>query len=121
MRRIKINVRTIIKVILIPGLPLGIYYFFYGAGLLVKYLPIELDPEMPIVVEGFLGIIGFLFCGLVVGLVLWGMWNLVEKVLEPFDEYFKHRRLLSTLSAEEDARLAADEDQQYRQRIGVEE
>lgn len=125
MRRIKINIRTIVKILLIPGLPLGIYYFFYGAGLLFQFVDkniINIDVgEAPLVVEGFLFTVMICFSALIIGIVLWGMWCLAEKVLEPFDEYFTRRRLLATIASEEDARLHADEDRAYRQRIGVEE
>lgn len=60
--------RNILKLLLIFGVPLGGYYLLYGAGVLVNmFAPfIDISPDLPIWIDGFLGIVAVLFCGLMV-------------------------------------------------------
>jgi hypothetical protein len=103
--------RTILKIILVPGLPIGTYYFFYGLGMLAKI--IGFNAKSPhITLEGLCLFIAVVFIGGITALIIWGLWNLAEKVLEFFELEISLRRR-RRLQRE------PDPEESYLMRIGV--
>ena len=135
--------RSILKIFLIVGLPLGIYYLFYGVGLIMNMFGI-MGLKMPIVIKGFLGTVITVFGAGLGCLIAVGLWCLAENILESLEGYYKaykyrrderrtqrrmdrlsiHDSPLPAVDRQEmpiEVELPFDEDRAYRQRIGVDE
>ncbi len=132
--------RTILKIILIVGLPLGTYCLFYGAGLIMNMFGF-ISLKMPTVVRGFLGTIITVFGAGVICLITWGLWCLAENILGHLEDSYKaykyrrdERRLqrnMDRLSVHDspipsgpppmpvEVELPFDEDRAYRERVGI--
>ena len=104
------------RYILTGLLPFIVFFGLTGLGKLLKFY-ISGDDSIPDVVEGIFGIIVLALVLALVGLVLWGCYNIAGVITDGLEYRLNEYRSRRRTQAQE----TADEDQQYRQRIGVEE
>ena len=135
--------RSILKILLIIGLPLGGYYLLYGIGLITQMIGLFTTLKAPTVVNGFFGMLLIIMSVLVTGALTWGLWCLAENMLGNLEDHykaFKYRReyrrderRISRLSTHDsplppppreepvEVELPFDEDEAYRERVGINE
>ena len=131
--------RSILKILLIIGLPLGGYYLLYGIGLITQMIGLFTTLKAPTVVNGFFGMLLIIMSVLVTGALTWGLWCLAENILGNLEDHYKafkyrreERRLqgrVDSLSSHDspiprppvEVELPFDEDEAYRERIGISE